>query len=264
MTGFIVVDNGFIDSIPFEVGKTYNIKDYNSLSRFEYCQTPMDLMRNYDLDSYTVAEVEILGGSVYLGDGIYGTDEYSVMREVDLDTLVAIIYHHIENDIKLLQDQYNCSITATPFTVTSLSKSDSTVWTTGESDIAANSGYNSTAYSYRKKSIAASTGDGSKSTALFSQSVAVSTGLLSCAKVNKPHSVAVAIGDSSVAEATIGSLAVAGPNCCAQGKIGSWLILTEASDNLIDCRSVYVDGSIIKADTLYVLTNGKVVKLSDD
>lgn len=263
MIGYIALDKTFGNNfIKFKVDKTFNIKDYPSVSRFEFCQTPMDLMRIYDLDSCRVAEVEIYGASVYLGKGIYGTDELFVVREVDLDTIVSLIYDCVKKDMNLLKERYNCSITDTPFSTASLDKNDGAVWATGQSNISANSGYNGLSCTYRNKSIAASTGDGSKAIALDSQSVAVATGLLSIAKVNKPHSIAIAVGESSIAEATTGCLAVAGQDCSAMGAVGSWLILTEASDNMIDCRAVYVDGKIVKANVPYTLEDGKVVKLS--
>ena len=83
-------------------------------------------------------------------------------------------------------------------------------------------------------------------------SAAVNSGDSSAAEVSGKESVAIALGSESK----------------AKGALGCWLVLAEwkvigGEWHRIDVQCVKVDGTVIKADTFYVLENGKVKEVSD-
>ena len=52
-----------------------------------------------------------------------------------------------------------------------------------------------------------------------------------------------------------------GYSCKAKANLGSWIVLAERNNEgeILDIKSIKVDGKKIKADTFYTLTNGKLI-----
>lgn len=95
-------------------------------------------------------------------------------------------------------------------------------------------------------------------------SVSMTKGLYSQAICNKENSIAVCTNWHSTAEAnSSNSIAFAASyDCKAKGAVGSWLVLVEYGEReeILDIKTVKVDGKKIKADTYYELKNGKIVE----
>ena len=121
----------------------------------------------------------------------------------------------------------------------------------------------SEAINVANESIAASTERNSAAKNSGIQSAAVSTGSRSIAKNTGTHSIAVSTGDESEAIVSGGqSVAISiGWRSKAKGALGCWLVLAECrSKEVIDVKSVQVDGDRIKVNTFYRLKNGEFVE----
>ena len=151
--------------------------------------------------------------------------------------------------------------------------------------VVVNTGCNAVAENLGRRSIALTTGACSIVTNLGENSIAISSGMKSAADNIGNFSLTITKGDCSVAtnsgnrSAAIttgyGSIAVVtgkeslaiaiGRNSKVKGALGCWLVCVECDgwNSLINVRSVLVDGEKIKADTYYMLKNGKFVEVED-
>ena len=112
---------------------------------------------------------------------------------------------------------------------------------TGDYSAATNTGYRSVATNTGDRSVATNTGD---------RSAATNTGNYSAAKVEGKESIAIVTGKKSK----------------ASGSLGCWIVLTERDGDyhILDVKAFKVDGKKIKADTFYILRDGKAVEVTDD
>ena len=148
---------------------------------------------------------------------------------------------------------------------------------TGDYSVATSTGYQSVATNTGDQSSATNTGDYSASTNTGYCSASTNIGYRSVATNTGDHSVVTSTGDYSVATNTgcrsattvegedsiACSLGVEGK---AKGKKGCWLVLAQWETgcgyrNLLEVKSVLVDGEIIKEDTFYTLVEGQVVEV---
>jgi hypothetical protein len=108
----------------------------------------------------------------------------------------------------------------------------------GYSGAASNSGYSGAASNSGDRGAASNSGD---------SGAAFTIGYYSTAETNAKESVAVAVGYDNKAKANL----------------GSWIVLAERNDDgeILDLKSVKVDGTIILADTFYSLKKGNFVKV---
>ena len=116
------------------------------------------------------------------------------------------------------------------------------VATSGNGSSAATSGDWSSAATSGYRSSAATSGNGSS---------AATSGEESSAAVQHPNGIALACGKNSR----------------ARGVVGSYIILTEWSDDakeLLGARMARVDGEAVKADTWYTLRGGEMVEVPDE
>jgi hypothetical protein len=121
---------------------------------------------------------------------------------------------------------------------------------TGNRSAATNTGFQSAATNTGDKSAATNTGDKSAATNTGNRSAATNTGYRSAATVSGKESIAIATGYESKAKGSIGCFIVLSEWC--QDENGNWHIKT--------VKSHAVDGKTIKADTFYMLKNGKFVE----
>ena len=94
-------------------------------------------------------------------------------------------------------------------------------------------------------------------------STAATSGFHSTAATSGLHSTAATSGEYSTAIAEgVDCIAVAnGYKATAKGIIGCYLVFTEYKNNkLMDCKTVKVDGDVIKANTFYQLIDGEFVE----
>ena len=89
-----------------------------------------------------------------------------------------------------------------------------------------------------------------KNTNTGDRSAATNTGNYSAAKVEGKESIAIVTGKKSK----------------ASGSLGCWIVLTERDGDyhILDVKAFKVDGKKIKADTFYILRDGKAVEVTDD
>ena len=121
---------------------------------------------------------------------------------------------------------------------------------TGDRSAATNTGYRSAATNTGDRSAATNTGYNSAATNTGDRSAATNTGNYSAAKVEGKESIAIVTGKKSK----------------ASGSLGCWIVLTERDGDyhILDVKAFKVDGKKIKADTFYILRDGKAVEVTDD
>ena len=140
---------------------------------------------------------------------------------------------------------------------------------TGTRSAATNTGYQSAATNTGDRSAATNTGYQSAATNTGYQSAATNTGDQSAATNTGYQSAATNTGDQSAAtntgeEGCAVSLGIEGK---AKGAVGCWLTIAEWKQDKeynwhrIDVQTKKVDGKKIKADTFYVLKDGKFVEV---
>jgi hypothetical protein len=140
---------------------------------------------------------------------------------------------------------------------------------TGTRSAATNTGDQSAATNTGDHSAATNTGDQSAATNTGDQSAATNTGYQSAATNTGTRSAATNTGDQSAAtntgeEGCAVSLGIEGK---AKGAVGCWLTIAEWKQDKeynwhrIDVQTKKVDGKKIKADTFYVLKDGKFVEV---
>ena len=152
----------------------------------------------------------------------------------------------------------NCSTAATSGygSTAATSGDNSTAATSGNFSTAAASGYINTAATSGDSSTAATSGDWSTAATSGNWSTAATSGDWSTAATSGYSSTAATSGKDSVAVAW-------GYKSKAKGAIGSYIVLSEFSDNgdLLNARMAKVDGEAIKADTFYMLKDGEFVEV---
>jgi hypothetical protein len=142
--------------------------------------------------------------------------------------------------------------------------------TSGNYSGASTSGYKSGASTSGNYSGASTSGDYSGASTSGYKSGASTSGDYSGASTSGNCSGASTSGDYSKVDVGVGAVGLAvGMGVRGKGKIGSWLVLTEASQTdyityVKDVQVVKVDGEKIKADTWYKLVDGKFIETSDD
>lgn len=159
---------------------------------------------------------------------------------------------------------------------------------TGFFSVAVTTGHYSTAINFSTHSIATTTGLCSIATNAGIYSVAVSTGLKSATYNSGCRSIAINTGENSIANNTgtmatainigdhsaavvdqKGSCAIAlGRQSIVKGGLGSWIVCAEWKLRndvmyIANLKAAFVDGEKIKADTYYMLKNGKFVEVKD-
>lgn len=116
--------------------------------------------------------------------------------------------------------------------------------------MAFNGGSISKAFSTGFQSVCVNTGNRSEAIGTGALATAISTGSYSAASVSNTRSVAISTGFQGK----------------AKGEEGCWLVLAEYDEdtqNIIDVKSIRIDGKVIKANTYYTLQDGKFVETEE-
>ena len=220
----------------YEVGKGYTA-DKASLCNtgFHACVEPLDVFGYYPPSDSRFAEVELDGVKDEKdGDSKRVGTRIKIVSEITLKGM-------IEAGVKFILERVDWK--NAPATNTG---DRSAATNTGDRSAATNTGYQSAATNTGYRSEATNTGNQSAATNTGYQSAATNTGDRSAAIVEGIEAVAVSLG-------------VEGK---AKGFEGCWIVLAEWKEvknewHRIAVKSVPVDGKKIKADTFYVLKNGK-------
>ena len=135
-------------------------------------------------------------------------------------------------------------------------------WTrnNAEKEGAATSGYRSSAATSGEESSAATSGDWSSAATSGYRSSAATSGNGSSAATSGEESSAAVQHPNGIALAC-------GKNSRAMGVVGSYIILTEWSEDekeLLGARMARVDGEAVKAGTWYTLRGGELVEVPDE
>ena len=218
-----------------------------------FCQYPLDVFNFYspadEAGLNEFAEIETLS-PVLTDDNIkFCSKKLYINKRISLATLCqAAVNFILANIDKINEDQK--------------SENHSAATNTGDRSAATNTGHKSAATNTGDKSAATNTGHKSAATNTGDRSVATNTGDGSVATNTGDGSAAIVSGKKSIAVAT-------GFNGKASGALGCWIACAEweighnGIFQPIDFKAVYVDGEKIKADTYYMLKNGKFVEVKD-
>jgi hypothetical protein len=212
----------------FKVGKEYTHSGTISLcnSGFHFCENPLSTLGFYGPNGSRFAEVEGSDVSDETAD-----DTKRVAKKL-LIVAELSLHHLCQLGAKFILDKVNFK--------------DSKETNTGYQSAATNTGTLSAATNTGTRSAATNTGHQSAATNTGEQSAATNTGYQSAATNTGEEGCAISLGYKGK----------------AKGAVGCWLTLAEWDDEAshrIDVQTKIVDGKTIKADTFYILTNGKFV-----
>jgi hypothetical protein len=148
---------------------------------------------------------------------------------------------------------YSAASNSGDYSAASNSGDRSAASNSGDQSAASNSGNYSAASNSGNGSAASNSGNGSAASNSGDQSAASNSGNYSAASNSGNYSAASVTGKESIAIVT-------GKNSKASGALGCWIILTERDNKraIVGVKAVKVDGKKVKADTFYMLVDGKV------
>jgi len=248
----------------FKVGKEYTHSGTISLcnSGFHFCENPLSTLGFYGPNGSRFAEVEGSDVSDETAD-----DTKRVAKKL-LIVAELSLHHLCQLGAKFILDKVNFKDSKETNTgyrsAATNTGTRSAATNTGTQSAATNTGYRSAATNTGTRSAATNTGTRSAATNTGYQSAATNTGTLSAATNTGEQSAATNTGYQSAATNTgeEGCAISLGYKGKAKGAVGCWLTLAEWDDEAshrIDVQTKIVDGKTIKADTFYILTNGKFV-----
>ena len=237
----------------YEEGKTYT-EDKADLCHcgFHACENPLDIFHYYQISGGAkYREVECNGEiTEQKDDSKFACTDITVGAEIKLADIIKIGMKSIWERIKRNPEGV----------VTGAASGD---YSTG-----AASGYYSTGAASGDCSTGAASGNCSTGAASGNYSTGAASGDCSTGAASGYHSTGAASGRYSTGAASgKDSIAVAnGYKARVKGEIGNYLVTTEYSDDmaLLHCKMVQVDGTKIKANTLYMLKDGEFVEAHDE
>ena len=284
----------------YEIGKEYTEEGTINCCEngFHFCENPLDVLNYYGPVNSRYCEVEG-SGEIDRGDNKVAVSHIRIGAELDFNGLAMAGINFIldkakqeeaktNGDIRLVArnnadcsaatntgdssvaaNNGECSVaTNTGYSSVATNTGSCSVATNiGDNSVAANTGYRSVVINKGCCSAATNTGDYSVATNAGEYSAVTNTGVCSVATNTGDSSIATNCGNYSEAKVSgKGSVAiVTGEKSKAAGAFGCWLVLTERDDdcNIVDIKSVKVDGEKIKPNTYYMLEGGEVVEVED-
>jgi hypothetical protein len=220
----------------FEVGKIYEHEGKAKLceSGFHFCENPLDIFNYYPPADSKFAEIEAADVSpeTKTEDSKRVSKKLTVKGFISFQAMAKLSVDFVFSKV----DWKNAKESNTG--------RYSAATNTGHYSAATNTGHYSAATNTGHYSAATNTGDKSAATNTGFQSAATNTGFQSAATVEGMESVAISVGVEGKAKASLGSFIV----------LAEW-----KGGHRVSVKSVIVDGNKIKADTFYMLKNGKFV-----
>lgn len=229
-----------------------------------FCKNPLDVLKFYPpVDNIGIpneyAEVEALEESV-TDDGIkFCTTKLRIVRKLSLtDFIQAGVDYALEHNQNVEKATGVSSIASNTgnYSVASNNGYYSIVSNTGYLSIVSNTGDCSIVSNTGECSIASNTGDCSAATNTGVCSAVTNTGYRGIAFNTGERSTASVSGKRSIAVNT-------GYKGKVKAALGCWIVCAEwERGEIVDVQTRYVDGKKIKADTWYMLKNGKFVEVN--
>ena len=266
-------------------GQTYET-DRVELCRagFHACEAPLEVFQYYKPGTSRYHIVDLDGVS----DECDGESSKVVAKKITIGAEIGIpglVKAHIEwtrnkaekdgvatsgNGSSAATSGYRSSAATSGYRSSAATSGDwSSAATSGDWSSAATSGNGSSVATSGYRSSAATSGNGSSAATSGDWSSAATSGYRSSAATSGNGSSAATSGEeSSAAVQHPNGIALAcGKNSRARGVVGSYIILTEWSDDakeLLGARMARVDGEAVKADTWYTLRGGEMVEVPDE
>ena len=249
----------------YKIGETFeeNVKPECCESGFHFCEYPLDVFAYYEPTTSRFCEVEALGKIDNNDeDSKVSTNKIKIGAELSFERLtkasIDFIYERVKKDNKKSAHKEEDSSVASNTGYSSVASN------TGNSSVASNTGNSSVASNTGYRSVASNTGNSSVASNTGYRSVASNTGNSSVASNTGNSSVASNTGENGIASSL-------GIKSRAKGSLGTWLVLAEwvLNENkyeyeVVQVKTVKVDGKRIKANTLYELINGKFKEVKED
>ena len=260
-------------------------------SGMHFCKNPFDVLKHYpfvnnNAEINEFAEVEALDECKTDDNTKFTTKKIKIGAKIGIDGLIKAFVDFTLSKVKaesVATNTGNYSVATNTgdrsaatntgeYSAATNTGEYSVATNTGVCSVATNTGYRSAATNTGECSAATNTGGCSAATNTGGCSVATNTGNYSVATNTGNYSVATNTGNYSVATNTgecsaamvngKGSIAIAtGYGGKAKGALGCYIALAEwEKGEIVNFKSHKVDGKVIKADTFYMLENGKFVE----
>ena len=220
----------------YESGKEYEEGKVKICeSGFHFCENPLDIFNYYPAAISRFAEVE--------GKGMIDKDANAIDTKIASSHLkigLELSLHDIIlRGIKFIFER----TTLTKESITTKDKLQAS--NSGDSGAASNSGYSGAASNSGDRGAASNSGDSGAASNSGDSGAAFNIANYGTSETTAKESASVALGYNSSAKANI----------------GSWIVLAERNDKLeiLNMICAKVDGTTIKADTFYRLSNGKLI-----
>ncbi len=230
ITGFKAFDKNFkCRDFQFEIGKKYKFEGKIKICErgFHFCENALDVLAYYPPTS-KFALVEGVGEiQKHNEDSKICCSELEVKQEVGLNDIIKNGVNYILEKVDFKNNKET---------------------NTGDQSAATNTGYQSAATNTGYRSVATNTGHRSVATNTGHRSAATNTGYQSAATVEGKNSIAIVTGYQSK----------------AKGKKNCFLVIAEWNNEateILDVKSIRVDGETIKEDVFYTLKNGCFVEV---
>ena len=226
----------------YEEGKDYETNSVKVCKKgFHACEYPLDVFRYYEPSKSVFHEVELDG---------------DIDKDID-NTKVSSTKIHIGAMLDIV-GLVNASI---DYVKSKCAKENNS---TGDWSANSATGYWSANSATGYGSANSATGDGSANSATGDRSANSATGYGSANSATGYGSANVSTGSNCINESNgeAGISVCWGSDSKAKGEIGNYLVLSEWKDGiLINAKMRKVDGKHIKANTLYMLKDGKFVEV---
>ena len=259
-------------SLCTDYGTTYCSKKLhikNKLRVMDLCQEAINWVRDHvnptseedkdasqgkvsERDYSYISSIDVLGG--VLNNGMW-----SIAKNTNVQAVAAAT------------GAYSVAANYGDQSISAASSGFSVAYNMSYESVAAATGDNSIANTIRDRSVAVVTGCGSVAINEGYDSVAINTGENSLVIAGGEFSVAITTGydSAAIAHSRHGIAIALSKRSIVKGALGSWIVCAEWESpdgvccNIANLKAAFVDGEKIKADTYYMLKNGKFVEVKD-
>ena len=244
----------------YEEGKDYETDSAKVCKKgFHACEYPLDVFRYYEPSKSVFHEVELDGDiDKDSNDSKVASTKIHIGARLDIAGLVKASVEFIKNKCVKENDATG------DMSANSATGYGSANSATGYRSANSATGYGSANSATGYGSANSATGDWSANSATGDRSANSATGYGSANSATGYGSANVSTGSKCTNESNgkAGISVCWGPDSKAKGEIGNYLVISEWEDGRLICAKMRkVDGKHIKANTFYVLKDGKFVEV---